>query len=301
MENIKTVCIVLNYNDAPTAIKLVRKIQKYKAFDKIIIVDNASTDDSREKLGMLAGTNTMFLRSKRNGGYGSGNNIGLKHAYEVLHAKYAVIANPDIDFCDEDVIYMSRIMDANSDLAVISPMMKEKGGFGTAPAWPLRDWFHELCAAGPLMRRLFKKLLNYPASYYKKTLYNNYDKKNLVYVDAVPGAFLMVRLDIINALGGYDEKMFLYGEENLLAYKIKNAGARSAVITDRFYIHNCSSSIKKLFSSLHNRQKLREISTLYYFKKYLRINPIEYACAVIFFKITALETLIGEKILKIKK
>lgn len=301
MNNTDIVCIILNYNDADTAVKQVKRVQKYRAVDKIIIVDNASTDDSQAKLGRLAGGNTLFLRSKRNGGYGSGNNIGLKHAYKVLHAKYAVIANPDTDFFDEDLEYMKQILENNPDIAALAPLLKERGGFGVPPAWPLRDWLHELCAAGPLVRRLFKRVLQYPAAYYKKNLSSNDYKKNLLYVDVLPGALLMLRLDIIDSLGGYDESMFLYGEENVIAYKLKKANFKTALITNRFYIHNASTSIKKRFDSIYNRQRLREISTLFYFKNYLRINALQYVFSVLFFKIIGLETLIAEKLIFRKK
>ena len=46
----KTVAIILNYNDADTTIEQLERIVNYKNLDKIVIVDNASTDDSRIRL-----------------------------------------------------------------------------------------------------------------------------------------------------------------------------------------------------------------------------------------------------------
>lgn len=39
-------CVILNYNDAGTVENLVRRIKDYRCLDRIVVVDNASTDDS---------------------------------------------------------------------------------------------------------------------------------------------------------------------------------------------------------------------------------------------------------------
>ncbi len=46
-------CVILNYNDAETTEKLVKQIVDYKVLHQIIVVDNASTDNSLERLKKL--------------------------------------------------------------------------------------------------------------------------------------------------------------------------------------------------------------------------------------------------------
>ena len=43
---VKINCVILNYNDASTVLELINEIGGYQALDRIVIVDNASTDDS---------------------------------------------------------------------------------------------------------------------------------------------------------------------------------------------------------------------------------------------------------------
>lgn len=43
----KVTCLILNYNDVVTTINMVKKIVDYKHLDNILIVDNASTDNSK--------------------------------------------------------------------------------------------------------------------------------------------------------------------------------------------------------------------------------------------------------------
>ena len=72
------VCI-LNYNDAETTLILVEKISNYSIIDHIVIVDNYSTDDSYDRLKSIKNKKVNIIQSKKNGGYGSGNNIGVKY------------------------------------------------------------------------------------------------------------------------------------------------------------------------------------------------------------------------------
>ena len=102
----------------------------------------------------------------------------------------------------------------------------------------------------------------------------------------------MVRVDAFIKVGGYDEKMFLYGEEDLISKKMADIGLETAVITGYKYKHIHSASIKKSLKSLYSRQKIREESTMYFYKKYLKINPLQQIFAKIFFAAVRLEVLI---------
>ena len=51
--SVRLSCVILNYNDAETTEKLVKQIADYNVLHQIIVVDNASTDDSLERLKKL--------------------------------------------------------------------------------------------------------------------------------------------------------------------------------------------------------------------------------------------------------
>ena len=71
-------CLILNYNDVQSTTKLYNQIKDYKVLDHIILVDGKSTDDSYKKLNQLSSPKTTVLLADKNGGYGYGNNIGLR-------------------------------------------------------------------------------------------------------------------------------------------------------------------------------------------------------------------------------
>ena len=106
----KTACIIVNYNDADTTIAQIERIRDYRSLDAVVVVDNASTDDSAARLTEYVGGKVTLLESKSNGGYGAGNNLGVRLASEMLRAEYCLIANPDAEFSDECAAALVRNM-----------------------------------------------------------------------------------------------------------------------------------------------------------------------------------------------
>ena len=274
-------CVILNYNDAETVLGLVDEICGYEALDHIVIVDNASTDDSWEKLESLCSEKIHVLRSEKNGGYGAGNNLGVRYAAEQNEADHILVANPDVKFSEECVKALSGVLSRHEDLAVVTAKMEDQTYGELNNGWKIHGFWGELLAMGPVSMRLFKKWLNYPEQYFKE--------KKAVYVDAVHGSMLMVDGKKFLEAGGYDEGIFLYQEETVLAKRMKNCGYRTVLLLNQRYRHEHSVSIKKSFKGQIDRQKLRNTSVLYYMKHYLHIGPVREQIAKLWFAVILLE------------
>ena len=95
---------------------------------------------------------------------------------------------------------------------------------------------------------------------------------------------LMVDTAAFFACGGYDEQIFLYQEEMVLASRMKAAGKRTALLLTESYCHEHSASISKSYQKELERQQLREQSVLYYMKHYLHINPLQERLARLWFQ-----------------
>lgn len=290
-----TVCVVLNYNDADTTAALVSRLHPYQSIDKIIIVDNASTDDSAEKLSKLVGEKTVLIRGGRNGGYGYGNNLGIHYASKVFRAKYALIANPDTEFSEEAVLAMRAAFSRSKTIAAAAPLMRNENDAQSIPgsrrnriggpaAWPLRPWLYDLLESEPVMRRMFSSLLHYGEAFYQKS--------DLLSVGALAGALVMLDVEKVISCGAYDERVFLYGEENILGRRLRAKHYRSVLLRDHSYRHIHSKSITRSFISALKRQRLRERSALIYYRKYLKINALQYLISKLVFKIVELEILV---------
>ena len=291
-------CVILNYNDAETTEKLVMQIADYDVLHQIIVVDNASTDDSLERLRKLESDanasqscKVRVISADHNGGYGSGNNLGVRCGAE-QGATHVLIANPDVVFSEQSLKAMLAVFARHPEVGIVTTRIRDARFPNLKNGWPLRSFMRELLSMGPVSRRLLGKTFDYPDSYFAG--------RSAVYVGAVHGSMLMVDTEKFLEAGGYDEGIFLYEEEQVLGRRMQNAGYRSVLLLNQHYDHEHSTSISKSFSDAMKRQRLREESTLYYMKHYLHISPLQEQIAKLWFAGIRLEMqvakLVGIKI-----
>jgi len=188
-----------------------------------IVVDNASDDDSA---GMVRERHpwAMVIETDHNGGYAYANNIGLRSVGfgEPGSAfRYALLLNPDTLLPPRALSQMVAFMDANDDVGVSGPKLVRRDG-----------------SLDKACRRSFPT----PAvSFYRFTGLSklfpqsrSFGRYNLTYldedaeadVDAVVGAFMLVRAEALAQAGLLDEAFFMYGEDLDLCYRIKQQGWR---------------------------------------------------------------------------
>ncbi|MCI8948469.1 MAG: glycosyltransferase [Lachnospiraceae bacterium] len=291
----KVSCVILNYNDAETTIKLVKKICLYQALDAVVVVDNHSTDGSVRKLKAaiegLGREQVILLEAEKNGGYGAGNNLGIFYSCQVLYADYVLIANPDVEFSERLIWRLKGLLEANPDFGAVSAAMKDPVYGRQKNGWPILGLWGNLARSGPVCRRLFRGLLEYREGYFKG--------KKVVLADAVHGSLLMVDGQKMVECGGYDEAVFLYHEEEILGRKLKQKGYQTAILLTDYYVHRHSESISKTYQDIWQRQKIRNQSAMYYYKQYLTINPLQELAVRAFFQAVRLEIWFCSKVLKL--
>jgi len=113
-------------------------------------------------------------------------------------------------------------------------------------------------------------------------------------VDALSGSLFMVDLPRMIKYGMYDENVFLYCEEVILAMRLKKNRQKVALLPQEFFIHNHSVSISKTYASSTKRHRLLLKSKLYVIKKYLKANRFEYFIAQIMAVISLIENYLND-------
>lgn len=268
-------CIILNYNDADTTMRLVRSIRDYSSLDSIVIVDNHSTDDSAARLKELNGERVHVISSLKNGGYGSGNNLGIRYAYSELGATHVLIANPDVMVSQETIQAMKEAFLTDKSIAVTAAVSVGQNGREGLTGWKLTGLFFDLLDTGLVTRRLFRRWLSDNPGKRAFHITTPAGTERCAWADAVPGSLLLADTDALMACGLYDENVFLYYEEKILGHQLKTKGYRTLLLLDRTYVHLHSVSIDKSVSSILKKQALLHKSKLHYYKKYLKINRFQ--------------------------
>ncbi len=316
----KLAAVILNYKDALTTIDAVRRIDGFSCIDHIVIVDNASPDGSAEQIaeafrlktpvgidqketpnesGMgkpaaQAGSRITLLKAPKNGGYGYGNNMGVKYAAEKLGAELVLIANPDACFDEKLVERMRQILAEDGKTAVVGAVMHEDAESESSTltyeefllsGWKERTFPEEVLHSGPLCKRFFRKKLDYPEEYYRKPAM----KGEKIPVYAVHGSLLMVNARHFLSIGGYDPQMFLYMEEYTLAHRCRKAGLKTYLIPAS-YSHEGSHSITGAGFDAIRRQKLRQASECRYYRECLGAGALQMIAVRVFQAFVLLET-----------
>ena len=92
----KTGFIIVNYNSWNMTEKLAQKAASFTHIDAVVVVDNASTDDSFWRLNQLNHRKIHVFQTSENGGYSRGNNYGA-HICRDMGMEIVFMANPDTD------------------------------------------------------------------------------------------------------------------------------------------------------------------------------------------------------------
>lgn len=254
--------IILNYNDSIHTGELASKIRDYACFDQIILVDNCSPDGSYEQLLPLSDGKIDVVKTAANKGYAQGNHFGIRHAARNYRPDYIFIANPDTFIQEKDADKILSAMASHPKYGILTALVNQGCNVWNLPGF----W--------GVIESLFLVWFNLHKRSIKKRLLAS--KKEIETVGVVEGSFLCIRTAAYEAAGGLDGRTFLYGEEIMLARRMKAAGFLTGILPDTRYDHFHSVSIKKEYHSskakafhhFHDSFRL-------YNKEYLHTNALQ--------------------------
>lgn len=279
----KNSIIILNYNDACTTYKLVNKISQYKNIYKIIIVDNCSTDNSLEILSNLKSEKVEIIETNKNLGYACGNNYGAKYALKKYKPEFLIIANPDIMFEEKIIDLLTQELLKDKNYAIAS--VRTRNGIN---AWRLPTFLDTIKSMFLIYQKIFGK-----SGFYKDNF-----RKNINFVDVVAGSFFMIKSNVFDQINGFDERTFLYCEENILAKKLFEKNYKTLLIISDVYDHFHAVSIKKAYKSKVKPFKIYYKSLCVYNKEYLKINRIKRVIFFLFYMLAYIERILYDIVSK---
>lgn len=287
----KICCVILNYNDYENTVTLVNFISNFMIFDNIVIVDNASTDNSLEELNKLKSGKVAVYKNDKNGGYGYGYNFGIKMAKEKFNADLALTVNPDVRFTEKCIEAMINTFSIDDNCAMVSAVQMLDGEkIVVESAWNIPSVWQYIFSAGIILRQFYKPF---------KIEYD----KDMQYCDCVIGGFTMIDICKFFDAGGYDDRMFLNCEEVCLGIRLKRAGYKTILLPKYNYSHfHSSGSISKGFANKAFKYKKTWLTNrLFIIENYMTTNKMIILIAKIFYQIAALEGLIKGLILSVCK
>ena len=251
--------LVLNYNDFSTTIELVNVIKGYSCIRKILVVDNHSSDDSLKKLKEFECDKVIVVDSGKNGGYGSGNNFGIRYLRKNFSSEHVLICNPDVVVSEAVLLRLSDFLSNNDEYAVVAPRMEIPNNCNSYSAFKNVTCFSFLMSVELFFSKFFSPM------YLNVQELIPYEK---VDVFSVAGSLFMVNLHKFPEDTIYDEKIFLYFEEFVLGKECEKYNYKVALLPQISFLHNHSVSISKTYKNVLKKQMVYLRSYRYVVKKY---------------------------------
>lgn len=204
-----TASIVVYKNGENELIKAIQSLICDSIYT-IYIVDNSPTDNLRE-LVVAISSKIEYIFGHGNVGYGSAHNIAIRKAIS-NGSKYHIVMNPDVCFSQGVIESLTLYMDSHADVGQIMPKV----------IYPNGD-LQYLCKLLPtprdiLFRRFFPKGFHEKWSNRFHLKFSNYDIP--MNVPCLSGCFMFLRIEILEKVGIFDERFFLYFEDNDLCRRI---------------------------------------------------------------------------------
>lgn len=235
----------LQLNDCIQSINHVR--QDCLTISEVIIVDNNSSDDSLRRINHT-NIKIRFIKNEVNLGFSKACNQGAAHS----RSNYLLFLNPDTRLFENSLNLPVSFLHnpSNANIGICGIQLVDENGIVTTSA-----------ARFPSLRVMAGKILGlskfFPNLFPSHLMTNLEDHKDGE-VDQIIGAFFLIRRDLFEMCGGFDERFFVYFEEVDLSLRAKQLGYSSYLLSGTSAFHQgggCSNQIKalRLFYSLRSR------------------------------------------------
>lgn len=253
---IKASIVVITRNRCNSLKKCLDSLIKNVGFyPEIIIVDNYSQDNTFQ---MLRGfKNLVVLKNRKNMGPVAARNTGISKA----RGEFIIFVDDDVYIKDNNFLQIIEFMEKRKKVGIVGPkiLYPNETVQESARAFPT---LLSVLWRGTFLHRMFPSVW-----FYKDYIMGDFDHSGKREVDWVLGACQVVRKEVFDSIGKFDEGYFMYyGEDIDFCYRAKNAGWKVIYYPySKVYHHYARESAKGLI----NRLKVEHVKSIirFFYKK----------------------------------
>lgn len=226
--------IIVNYNVRPYLTTCLDSVQRALEGieSEVFVVDNHSDDDSVEVVSRDYAW-VHLINNRDNLGFSKANNIAIRQA----QGEYILLLNPDTVVAEDTLKGVVDFMDQHPKAGGAGVRMHNADG-SLAP---------ESRRAIPTPFVAARKMLGFTKRYYMS--YLSWDAP--AQIEAVSGAFMMLRHKAIYEVGMLDEDFFMYGEDIDLSYRLLQGGWQNWYLPYDIVHYKGQSTSKSDFRYVH--------------------------------------------------
>lgn len=258
--------IILNYKTKGLVKQCIRnvKVSTANLNYEIIVIDNDSNDGIEEMMRENF-PDIKFIQTGKNLGFAAGNNVGLKQA----QGKYLMVLNPDVTVLNGSVEKMVKFMEERSEVGIVGPKLINPDGS-----------FQISCRTFQtpkliLYRRTPLGMLPFAKRELEQHLMLDFDHQTDREVDWFLGACMLMRKDVLDKVGLFDERFFMYLEDMDLCRRVWMNNHKVYYLAGAEMVHlfeRASANDSWNFLRLNKLTRIHMSSGIKYFAKYLGVK-----------------------------
>ncbi len=235
----KVSIVILNWNGKEFIFGCLDSVRKLKTENwklETVVVDNASTDDSVEEIEKKY-EDIKILRNQKNLGFAEGNNVGIRYALK-NGADYVLILNPDTIIDENLVVQLIKVAEKDEKVGLASPKVYFAPGYEFHKNRYQKDesgkviWY-----AGGIID--WDNILS-PHRGVDEVDRGQYNK--VVETDYASGSCMLIKKEVLEKIGLFDKKLFLYWEDSDLSQRAKRAGWKVLYVPQAKIWHKVAAS-----------------------------------------------------------
>ncbi|MEW6553620.1 MAG: glycosyltransferase family 2 protein [Actinomycetota bacterium] len=206
--------VIVNYNTAPDLRRCLQSAAERLAGVEVLVVDNGSTDGSREMV-RDGFPHVRLVENPGNPGYASACNRGIAATSQ----PYVFILNSDVEFLSGGLDEVLDRMESDPAIGALGPMVLNSDGsvqmscrrFPSMFASMVHGFLGDIWPGNPLTMKYQMK---------------NMCRDGPCEVDWISGAAMLLRREAAERVGGFDETYFMYVEDVDICWRLREAGYR---------------------------------------------------------------------------
>jgi len=220
--------VVLNWNGLEDTVACLESLKKitYPSYE-VVVVDNCSRGNDAEALEEKFRGYAHVVRNDRNYGYTGGNNIGIRHVLDRTSPEYLLILNNDTVVAPDFLERMIKTAESDASIGIAGPKV----------------YYHEFpdriqsAGAKVNMRKGQASLIGV-----KEVDTGQYDEQREV--DYVIGCCLLIKREVTQKVGLFDENYFCYWDETDYCFRAREAGYRIVYVPGAKIWHKAPMKLK---------------------------------------------------------
>jgi GT2 family glycosyltransferase len=229
--------IIVTWNGSKWISKAIESVLSSSIPLSLLVVDNASTDDSKEIISRFPNVN--LIKNQENLGFGKANNLGIKYA--LTHgAEYILLLNQDVKIDEFMVENLLNVYCKYREYGLLSPLQLDYEGEG-------------------INSRIVGNLKSNNQLLSDAILGNLQEIYDLPFI---PAAIWLIPTQILEKIGGFDPIFFMYGEDTDYCHRVRFHGFKIGLVPNAraFHWHYTHQSLKESSSRSYTPYIFPEIT-----------------------------------------